>query len=83
MIEDCHYKTRVLTCPSSRLSSSVRHAAQSLPDMFPILPKSEITAVTNEANDIEAQHCNYYNQGHVLRPSYVSEKVGINENILQ
>jgi hypothetical protein len=48
--------------------------------MFPVLPKSETTAVTNEANDIEAQHRDYYNQGHVLRPSYVSGKVGVNKN---
>jgi len=42
--------------------------------------KSEITAVTNEANDIQAQLCNYYTQCHVLLLSYVSEKVGENKN---
>jgi hypothetical protein len=47
--------------------------------MFPFLPKSKTTAVTNEVNDIEEQHRNYYTQGHVLHPSYVSEKVGVNK----
>jgi hypothetical protein len=50
--------------------------------MFPVFPKSETTAVTNEAIDIEAQHRNCYNQGHAPRPRYVSEKVGVNKMIL-